>query len=192
MNVSRRSSFEFRRSRPCDRCSSVIIFTTDTAVLPLQSGSSSPRSISVEPSHTSLSSTRVARSEIKYMPNDTASPPNPNTTSPNVTTPGEEQPKFRIQDQDIEWVAARIVAMIFTRILPVKAWTPGSQDAQMQGLGIDGGDGVSISPPLYRGVARRVLSTRALSTEATFPNDTTLLQGGETVAARVPYTGGRH
>ena len=75
-------------------------------------------------------------------------------------------------------MAARIVAMMFTGRLPVQAWTPGSQDAQMQGLGIDRGDGVSIAPPLYRDVARRALSTRTLSTDATSPNDTATPGGG--------------
>ena len=68
--------------------------------------------------------------------------------------------------------------MMFTGRLSVQAWTSGSQDAQMQGLGIDGGDGVSIAPPLYRDVARRALSTRTLSTDATSPNDTTTPGGG--------------
>ena len=68
--------------------------------------------------------------------------------------------------------------MMVTGRVPVQAWTPGPQDAQMQELGIDRGDGVSIAPPLYRDVARRALSTRTLSTESTSSNDTTTQGGG--------------
>ena len=112
---------------------------------PRQSGTSVTRL--VETSRTPPAPTTLAtRKGERYLPNDTTSSSNDNTAG------GSSQ--SRIQEEDIDRLAARMVAMMSSGRLADQAWAPGAQGARRKAFE-DDGDDLPAAPPLYKDVARR-------------------------------------
>lgn len=76
---------------------------------------------------------------------------------PNYGTPPMDQPEgspqSRIQEEDIDRLAARMVAMMSSGRLADQAWAPEAHIPRKKGHEL--GDEVRVPPPLYNDVARR-------------------------------------
>jgi len=109
--------------------------------------SSTSTSPSVEPSRTPPSNLAARKGE-RYLSNNITSP------TPEDTTPGGSS-QSRIQEEDIDRLAARMVAMMSAGRLSDQAWTPqgGARDARNKDF--DVGDDLPAAPPLYNDVTRR-------------------------------------
>lgn len=119
--------------RPVTRGHSTNLVSSDPES-PRQNSTPSPQSVE---SPLAL----AARKGERYLPKDTTSSEDNNSGGPSQT---------RIQEEDIDRLAAKMVAMMSSGRLVDQAWAPRAQNN-----GFDAGDDLPAAPPQYKDVARR-------------------------------------
>ncbi|KAF8588086.1 hypothetical protein K439DRAFT_1658728 [Ramaria rubella] len=109
-----------------------------------------PSATGIRPSPSPISSTdspsaRASRKGERYLPNDTTSPQDESTKGAY---------RARIEEEDIDRLAVRMVAMMAAgRLAENQAYNPGNRGPRNTGLDLD--EELPAPPPMYNDVARR-------------------------------------